>query len=137
MVTPLPITLTAASVLAVIGTVLATRAALIRVKSGILFGDGGDQDLIVRMRTHANFVEYVPLLLIMMALLEASGANSTFLAVTAAVLVAARVLHPVGMIISKPNAFRAAGTASTTLLVLLYAGYGLMMAYGHWWVRGG
>lgn len=119
MVTPLPTTLATASVLAVMGTVLAARAAMLRVKSGILFGDGGNQDLITRMRAHANFVEYVPLLLIMMALLEVSGANRAFLAVTAVALVLARVLHAIGMTVSKPNFYRATGTAGTTLLVLL------------------
>ena len=137
MVTPLPTTLATASVLAVMGTVLAARAAMLRVKSGILFGDGGNQDLITRMRAHANFVEYVPLLLIMMALLEVSGANRAFLAVTAVALVLARVLHAIGMTVSKPNFYRATGTAGTTLLVLLYAGYGLAIVYGHWWGRGG
>lgn len=129
MTAPLPITLATASVLAVLGTVLATRAALGRAKYGIFLGDGGNQDLTARMRTHANFVEYVPLLLIMTALLEYSGANQMFLAVSSAVLVLARALHAVGMIQPKPNFYRAAGTASTTLLGLLYAACGLFMVF--------
>jgi uncharacterized membrane protein YecN with MAPEG domain len=31
--------------------------------------------MIVRMRTHSNFVEYVPLMLVLLGLLELGGAN--------------------------------------------------------------
>ena len=41
-----------------------------RGKAGISFGDGGDVEMMVRMRRHANFVESAPLAIILLALLE-------------------------------------------------------------------
>ena len=124
---PLPITLASASVLTLLSLVLAMRAAMVRVKYGILMGDGGNPDMLARMRAHANFVEYVPLLLILMGLLELSGANRTMLMASSAALVLARVLHAIGMARPSPNPWRAAGTVGTTLLIVLYAGYGLVI----------
>ena len=46
-----------------------------RLSGNILHGDGGDADLQKRMRSQANFVEYVPIALILIALLEARGAG--------------------------------------------------------------
>jgi uncharacterized membrane protein YecN with MAPEG domain len=128
MTLPLPITLATASTLALLAAVIATRAAMGRGKHGILMGDGGNPDMIARMRTHANFVEYVPLLLILMGLLEIAGANRTLLIASGVVLLLARVLHAIGMARPAPNVYRAAGTVSTFLLVLLFAGYGLVVA---------
>src|SRR5882724_3446572 len=112
MILPLPVTLATTSSLALVAAVISTRAALARGKYGILMGDGGNPVLIARMRAHANFVEYVPLLLILMGLLEIAGANRSFLMIAGGVLVVARVLHAVGMALKQPNYWRAAGTAS-------------------------
>ena len=127
MILPLPITLATASILTLLGLVVAMRAAMARGKHGILMGDGGNPDMIARMRTHANFVEYVPLLLILMGLLELAGANRIALIAGGALLFVVRVLHAVGMGLAQPNPWRAAGTVGTTLLTLFFAGYGLVM----------
>ena len=70
MMVLLPITLTTASILALLCVVLIVRIIRSRRKYLISIGDGGNTDLTCRIRTHANFVEYVPLLLIIMGLLE-------------------------------------------------------------------
>ncbi len=127
----LPITLTTASVLALLGMVISIRAALTRGKTGILIGDGGNHELIVRMRTHANFVEYVPLLLVFMGLLELAGVSRTLLMASAGLLVIARVLHAVGMAGKQPNLLRAAGTVGTTVVMAVYIVCGLMQVFAH------
>jgi uncharacterized membrane protein YecN with MAPEG domain len=130
MITPtLPITLASAAILAVLGLILALRASMARGKHGILMGDGGNAELLVRMRSHANFVEYAPLTLIMMALLELAGANRVVLIVSAAVFILARILHAVGMARGGANPFRMLGAVGSALVVLLYAGYGLIVAF--------
>jgi uncharacterized membrane protein YecN with MAPEG domain len=130
MITPtLPITLASAAILAVLGLILALRASMARGKHGILMGDGGNAELIVRMRSHANFVEYAPLTLIMMALLELAGANHAVLIASSAVFILARILHAVGMARGGANPFRMLGTIASALVVLLYAGYGLVVAF--------
>src|SRR5262249_28216453 len=94
---PLPITLATAGVLGFIGLILALRVTMGRAKHKVNMGDGGNPDMIVRMRPHANFVEYVPLMLVLLGLLELGGANRTALMVGAAVLVVARISHAIGM----------------------------------------
>ncbi len=46
-----------------------------RVSGNVLLGDGGDDTVLRRVRSHANFAEYVPLALIVIGLLEASGGS--------------------------------------------------------------
>ena len=91
-------------------------------------GDGGNADLLVRMRTHSNFIEYVPLLLVLMALLELSAANRIFLMAFGGALIVFRVLHAIGMPRRAPNLYRAIGAAGSILLMILAAGYGLILA---------
>ena len=44
--------------------VLMFRIGLVRQKSKISLGDGGDDELLTRIRTHGNFTEVAPLALI-------------------------------------------------------------------------
>ena len=131
MTLPLTVTLGTSAGLALLGTVVATRVAMARAKYGILIGDGGNADLIARMRSHANFAEYVPLILVQLALLEMSGPNRNILIFCGSLLFLARLLHAVGMALPAPNASRAIGTAATTLLVVFLAGYGLALIFWH------
>ena len=126
----LPITLTTASVLALLSLFLAVRVVQSRVKSHTPMGDGGKTDMVMRMRTHANFIEYVPLLLILMGLLELGGANKTVLSWAGGALILFRVLHAVGMPRPVPNFPRGAGAMGTFILVAGAAIYGLVLAFG-------
>ena len=64
-----------------------------RVKHNISLLDGGDQELARRIRAQGNFVETVPLAVILIILMELSGASSTWIHTLGSVLVAARVMH--------------------------------------------
>lgn len=128
----LPITLTTASLLALLGLILAIRVSAGRVKNNVLMGDGGNADMIMRMRTHSNFVEYVPLLLVLMGLLELGGGNGKVLMIFGVVLVLARISHAVGMARPAPSAFRAIGALGTFMLLLLGAAYGLVLSWHAW-----
>ena len=125
----LPITLTTAGALGLIGLILALRVSMGRNKHQIFMGDGGNPNMIVRIRTHANFVEYVPLLLVLFGLLELAGANHTALIVGATVLVVARIFHAIGM--AGPMALRVAGAMATYLLLVAGSIYGLVVALPH------
>ena len=61
--------------------------------SGTYLGDGGDQGLLRVIRGHANFAEYVPLALLMMAMLELARFSIYVLHALGIVLVVARILH--------------------------------------------
>ncbi len=95
-----------------------------------IHGDGGNDGLSKRIRAHANFVEYVPLILLLMAFLESSGGNRTALRVMLIALVVARVLHPFGMVapVNSPQQFALRGVpALITFTVLLVASVMLLI----------
>lgn len=87
-----------AAALALIYAALSGWVVAGRLSSDVLHGDGGDKSLLKRIRSHGNFAEYVPLTLLLIALLEASGAGAALVTTLLIVLVVARLLHPVGML---------------------------------------
>ncbi len=91
--TGLPITSLFAALFGLMLIPMTIAIGLRRGRVGVLFLDGGDETLLRRIRSHANFLEYVPLALILMALSEANGASTTFLYSTGTVLLVVRVLH--------------------------------------------
>src|SRR3954449_9086648 len=64
-----------AGLLALIYAGLSAWVVAGRLSSNVLHGDGGDSALLKRIRSHGNFAEYVPLTLLLIALLEANGAG--------------------------------------------------------------
>jgi uncharacterized protein len=94
---PLPVSLTFAGASGLLNLWLACRCVQIRVSGPGGVGDLGIPLLRARMRAHANFVEYTPLVLILMALLEHAGGSVEVLEGTGIVYVFARVLHAFGI----------------------------------------
>jgi uncharacterized membrane protein YecN with MAPEG domain len=64
-------------------------AGQLRGKTGISVGDGGNIELLLAMRRHANFIEVVPLALIIIALSEMNGAPGWAIHAMGAVLTVA------------------------------------------------
>jgi uncharacterized protein len=93
----LPITLTAAGAAALINLWLAIRVGQKRIASKVSIGDGGHSPLIARMRAHANFTEYTPYFLILVALIELANGPSTWLWLVVGAYLLARVAHGIGM----------------------------------------
>ncbi|NNF62333.1 MAG: glutathione S-transferase, partial [Gammaproteobacteria bacterium] len=126
-----PITALYAGLLAILLTIISAIAGIMRGRKKISVGDGGDMELLVAMRRHANAVEYVPLALILIGILELNGANSTFLHVLGAVLVISRIAHAYGL---KPDGigdpFRGIGAGGTALMIVVAAGYAIWTAVG-------
>ncbi len=91
-------------------------------------GDGGNADMLKRMRAHANFIEYVPIALIGLYLLEVTRHSVYLLHVLGIALVVARLMHPFGMVRKSPNPFRAGG-AVITLCILIVEGVLLILAF--------
>jgi uncharacterized protein len=103
----LPITSITAAVLAIIMLPLTLQVSLRRVAIGsVVFGDGGDEVLRRRIRAFGNFIEYSPLCLTLLALLEAQGAAASWSWITAALLVGGRVIHGLGMLFAQSPAPR-------------------------------
>src|SRR5687768_16218024 len=86
---------------------LTLQVSLRRVAIGsVVFGDGGDEVLRRRMRAFGNFIKYTPICLILLALIEAQGAATSWLWITAALLVGGRVIHGLGMLFAQSPAPR-------------------------------
>jgi uncharacterized protein len=93
----LPVTLLYAGLLGILMMLLVLRISLIRHGRHIAFGDGGDVELSSRIRVFGNFIEYAPMLLILMGVLELGGAAPLFLHGLGIIFLAARVLHALGL----------------------------------------
>ncbi len=119
------VTLFYAGVLGLMNIVLAFQVGKLRGKTEISIGDGGNQALLVAMRRHANFIEFAPLVLIIIALLELNGASSMSIHITGILLVVFRIAHAVGFqadtIEGKARVVGAAGTALLTVIVSIWA----------------
>lgn len=86
-----------AGILGLMAMTLSSMAGMRRGKTGISIGDGGDPNMLLAVRRHGNFVEYVPLILILVALLEMKGISSTSVHVMLGALVLFRFAHAVGL----------------------------------------
>ena len=121
-----PITGLYGSILMIFALALSARAGGFRGKSGIsiLYGDPTNMELAQRVRVHQNFLEYVPMAIILMGLLEANGGNSTFLHVFGVVLIVARYAHAIGLkhdnMAHPGRTIGAAGTALMSVAAALY-----------------
>jgi uncharacterized protein len=76
---------------------LSLRTILGRGKNKVNLGTGNSDDMLRRVRTHANFAEYIPFLLIIMGLLEYQGTPDTILYLFGTVVVIGRMLHFYGL----------------------------------------
>ncbi|MFA9443453.1 MAG: MAPEG family protein [Hyphomicrobium sp.] len=67
-----------------------------RLKS-VELGHGEDSELLRRMRVHANFAEYVPFTLLLMAMAESMTAPRPLIHVAGLILIAGRLMHAYGL----------------------------------------
>ncbi|MCY1671404.1 MAPEG family protein [Novosphingobium sp. SL115] len=114
----LPITLCAVAAAAAINIWLSIRIGMIRTAKKISIGDGGDLDLICRMRAQANFVENTPIVLVMIAAIELARHGNPYLMGAAAIYTLGRVAHGIGMDGGPLGALRGVGTLTTMLTQL-------------------
>ncbi len=117
-----PITLFYGGALALWFLVLSVRVIQGRAASGQSLGDGGDASLQRRIRGHANFAEYVPLILVLLALLEIGGTAPWLLHAIGAMLLVGRLLHGYAFAFTDLFAPGRIGGVVLTLLALLTAG---------------
>jgi hypothetical protein len=111
-------TLSLAAAAAIINLWLGIRISALRVRKKVLHGDGGDPQIQRRMRAQANFVEYTPFVLILIAAIEMSGLGGKWLAVVGSLYMLARVAHAFGMDRNNSNPFRAGGILLTFLTLV-------------------
>jgi uncharacterized membrane protein YecN with MAPEG domain len=123
-------TLSLAAAAAVINLWLSVRVAQLRIGRKVLHGDGGHPLLLQRMRAQANFVEYTPFVLILIAAIELTGKGGRWLAVVGSLYMLARVLHGFGMDRNSPNPLRAIGFVVTALTLIGLSAVAVLIALG-------
>lgn len=107
--------------LAVVFIILTQLVIRARGRAKVPLGDGGDVGLLEASRRQMNFVENIPLALILMLLAEATGAGPTLLHIMGAVLVAARIVHPFGITMkNQAHPLRIIGAVATNLAMLVF-----------------
>ncbi len=123
------VTLLYASLLALWFVILSVRVIRYRGTHSISLGDGGDPALQRHIRGHGNFVDYAPLALILMGLLEAAGAGAVLLHVIGGLLLVGRLAHGWALSFSDSNPpARVGGMVLTFAALIIGAVRGLMFA---------
>lgn len=89
----MPITAFYASLLAFLFLLLSARVIAQRREARVEIGVGESAELLRRSRVHANFAEYVPMALLLLAFAESLKAPSIALHALGAALVVGRFLH--------------------------------------------
>lgn len=91
-------TLLFAAIFGVLHVVFTLRVGAYRFSSKISLGDGGDKVLLKRVRAHANFVETVPMGLLLLVLNELNGLAENTLLILGSVFLLSRLIHYVTIV---------------------------------------
>ena len=128
------ITLMYAGFCALLVVFLAIRVVQWRFRHKIGLGDGGDRELLKRVRAHANAVENMPLALILLGGMELNGYSNAMIHGFGSVLLVSRLAHAWGLSHSSGTSRgRFLGSLFTWLLLVamaLFAIVGYAMQFG-------
>jgi uncharacterized protein len=122
------LTLLFAGLCALLQTALTALVIRQRTQARVSLLDGGDKQLLYRIRAHGNFVETAPMALLLMALLEMNGLAASWIWVFGALLVAGRMLHAYGLLSGRVSWPRLVGM-SMTLFVISIEGVMCLMRF--------
>jgi uncharacterized membrane protein YecN with MAPEG domain len=126
---PLPsITSGYVAILAMLYAVLALQVVRLRRSNRAAFGDGGNERLRCAIRAHSHFAEYVPIIALMSAMAELSGAPSWRIHFLMGALLLARLLHPLGMY-ARPgtSAFRIGRVGGMTITIAVMVSFAVQI----------
>lgn len=109
-----------AALLVLVFVALTVQVIRFRRQYQVALGDGGHAALGRAIRVHANFVEYVPLALLLLFFAEYQGLSGGLVHLLGATLLLGRVLHAYGVSQVRENLrFRSVGVVLTLLVLLL------------------
>lgn len=115
-----PATAFYAVVFVILKLILVWRVVALRQKLGVGVGDGGHRELNLASRIHGNYIEAMPLMLVLMFVAEMNGVAYTALHTVGGIFLASRVAHAWGMHEGQGrwHLARAAGVIGTWLALL-------------------
>lgn len=114
----LPVTLSSAAAAGILAVWLMIRVGQVRTSEKVSVGDGGNEKVLRRMRAHANFVEYTPFVLVLIAVIELAGRGTPWLAYVSGAYFIGRIAHAFGMEGGKFGLGRTVGTLVTLLTLV-------------------
>ena len=87
------ISLALAAVFGILHVIFTLRVGNYRFKSRISLGDGGDPEMRNRVRAHGNFIENVPIAVLLILLNDLDGAQDNTLILMGSILLISRLTH--------------------------------------------
>ena len=124
------ITMLFAGIFGIMAVVLGSFPGLRRAKLDVSVGHGNDPQLELGMRRHANFIENVPLALILLGLIEMNGAAPIGLYILGTILFAARLAHAIAF---TPNStrsiIRGLGAGGSVLVIIASSVWGFYLFF--------
>jgi uncharacterized membrane protein YecN with MAPEG domain len=122
---------TYAAVLVLIFVLLSVRVIQMRASAKIGLGHGNNPVMERRIRVHGNFAEYVPLALLLLLCMELQSQSRILIHVLCIALIAARVVHAIGVTPVKENFAMRVASVLTTFAVLIVASVMLLYVAVH------
>jgi uncharacterized membrane protein YecN with MAPEG domain len=120
-----------AAILVLIFVLLSIRVIQMRASAKIGLGHGNNPAMERRVRVHGNFAEYVPLALVLLLCMELQSQSRTLIHVLCIALVAARVIHAIGVTPVNENFPMRVASVLTTFAVLVVASVMLLYVAVH------
>lgn len=109
-----------AGLLGLLLVVLTVRVGRVRARAGVSLVDGKSKDLTVAIRQHGNFIEYVPICLILLAIMEMARTSIYIVHILGLILLICRLIHPFGLDYDRGDTWqRAVGAGGTTIVLLI------------------
>tara|TARA_B100000989_G_scaffold265003_1_gene217677 strand:- start:131 stop:514 length:384 start_codon:yes stop_codon:yes gene_type:complete len=120
------ITLLYTSLLTILVIFLAIKVGMNRTETNTMLGEGESSALLQSIRAHGNLIEYAPLALILLALLEMQNTSNWVLHLCGSLFFLARILHAYGVSISRESTpYRLIGALVTWLIMLVMSLLGI------------
>lgn len=127
---PLAVTPIYAAIFALMMIGLSIYVVKMRYRHRVALGDGGNAEMLKAIRAHGNFVEYVPMALILLVILEINGESAAVLHGFGATLVVARLCHAPGLNSQNTTRLRQTGMVLTYGVLIALALRTLMLTLG-------
>ena len=107
---------------------------ILRLRNNIPYGDGGNDVLLHAVRAHGNFIEYVPMILILAALLESTNYHGISVHGMLGFLLLARLSHATAMFLDTGSGLyritRVFGALTTWMVLVLVSVLLLIQVFG-------
>ena len=129
--TTLSVSVIYVAILGLVFVPMTIYVGIYRVKHQIDIGDAGDKAMLRRIRGQANFIEQVPLAVVLLVCMELMGASNALLHGLGITLVLARISHYLGLTRIGPFLARPAGMVGTFAVYIISAVWILMSVLTH------